>query len=104
MIPYCQQSAEEREDREITSEKGARKSCLRGLSSLAENMVIWDFILAILSLAHSLPKTHSRLWKKMHTTRREKQHLVVLGSMYCQRTATLETGRGPAAAPAAGLW
>ena len=61
MITYCQQRAKEKENREITSEKGDRKACLCGLSSLAENMVIWEFTLVILLLAHSLPKMHSRL-------------------------------------------
>lgn len=85
MIPYCQRSAEgKRENREITSEKEARKAYLHGLSSLAKNTVIWEFTLAILPLAHSLPKMHSRLWgKKMHTAYREKQPLVSERSMYC---------------------
>lgn len=106
MIPYCQLSAEEEDKtgRSVLSEKGARKAYLCGLSSLAENMMISEFTSTILSLAHSLPKMHSRLWEKMHTAFRQKQHLVSLRSMYRQMTVTLKTGRWPTAAPIASLW
>lgn len=60
-IPYCQQTAEEKERTgKLYLRKEPEKHIYMAFH-LWQKTVIWEFTLAILSLAHSLPKMHSRL-------------------------------------------